>query len=106
MNQEETYNNPFKPCPISKGSFGRSHHGNIKGIEGPMDPTKLGLTHDNLGDKFLLHRVEVSNPSDTFPHYDALFFLEEYPENLRKANHASHPAENLRESPTGHSTTS
>jgi hypothetical protein len=106
LNQEETDNDPFKPRPLSKGNFRLSHRGDISGVDGPIDPTYLGFTPDTPGDHFMLHRVGVSNPNGTVPCYVAIFFfLEEYPENLSRVNHASHPpAENLRESPASHST--
>jgi hypothetical protein len=88
MNQEETDNDPFTPCPISKGNFRLSHRGDISGIDGPMDPTYLGFTPDTLGDKFMLHRVEVSNPSGTVPCYVAIFFFLE--ENVLRRLNLSH----------------
>jgi hypothetical protein len=93
MNEDELDNHPFRPRPISNGNFRLSHHCNIQGIDGPLDPTHLGLTTDNHGDNFLLNRVEVSNASGTVPMYvDVFFYLEERtpntffctPEFLRK----------------------
>jgi hypothetical protein len=78
LNQDETDNDPFKPRPISKGNFWLSHRGDIQGIDGPIDPSHLGLKPENPGDNFLLHRVGVSNASGTVRCYVAIFFyLEE-----------------------------
>jgi hypothetical protein len=37
LNEEETDNDPFKPCPLSKGNFSLSRRGDISGMDGPID---------------------------------------------------------------------
>jgi hypothetical protein len=75
LNQEETDENPFKPRPISKGSFRLDKRGDIRGIDGPVDPAHLGLVPDNSGDRFILHRVGMANTQGTVPCYVAIFFF-------------------------------
>jgi hypothetical protein len=53
MNEDESDNDSFKPRPISNGNFRLSHRCDIKGIDGPLDHTRLGLTTDNPGEVYL-----------------------------------------------------
>ena len=78
LNKEETDKDPFSPRPLSKGRFRLTHRGAFSGKDGPLDPTQLGLKPENPGDKFILHRVQISNTNGAVPCFVVtLFFLEE-----------------------------
>jgi hypothetical protein len=86
LNNEETDNDPFRPRPISTGSFRLSRRGDISGIDGPIDPKHLGLSTDTDGDKFMTHKVSVGNPNGTVPCFVAIFFFLE--ERTQKVLHS------------------
>ena len=86
LNQDETDRDPFHPCPIAKGKFSIENRGDVRGIDGPLDPVDLGLTPETPGDKFILHKVEVSNASGTTPCFVVIFFFLE--ERTQKVLHS------------------
>jgi hypothetical protein len=88
LNEDETDKDPSRPRPISKGEFSLSNRGDIGGIDGPLDPTSLGLKPAHDGDKFILHKVSVSNASGTVPCFVAVFFFLE--ERTQKILHSPH----------------
>jgi hypothetical protein len=75
MNKDESDKDSSKPRPISNGHFKLSHHCDIQGIDGPLNPTHLGLTTEHPGNNLLLNRVEVPHASGTVPMYVAVFFF-------------------------------
>jgi hypothetical protein len=78
LNKEETNKDLFSPRPLSKGRFSLTHRGAFSGKDGALDPTQLGLIPENPGDKFILHRVHISNTNGTVPCFVVtFFFLEE-----------------------------
>jgi hypothetical protein len=60
----------------------------IGGIDGPLDPANLGLVPGAPGDKFILHKVDVSNASGTVPCFVVIFFFLE--ERTQKVLHSPH----------------
>jgi hypothetical protein len=84
LNKEETDKDPFSPRPLSKGRFSLTHRGAFSGKDGPLNPTQLlGLMPENPGDKFILHRVHISNTNGTVPCFVVtFFFLEEQTEKM------------------------
>jgi hypothetical protein len=86
LNLDETDKSPFSPRPISKGNFTLPNRGAIGGIDGPLDPADLGLKPEARGDKFILHKVEVSHASGTVPCFVAIFFFLE--ERTQKTLHS------------------
>ena len=86
LSAEATDNDPFKPRPVSTGSFSLSRRGCISGMDGPTDPKNLGLSADTAGEKFMLHEVGVSSASGAVPCCVAIFFFLE--ERTQKVLHS------------------
>jgi hypothetical protein len=88
LNQDETDRDPFHPKPISKSIFSLANRGDVRGADGPLDPADLGLVPGAPGDKFMLHKVDVSNTSGTVPCFVVIFFFLE--ERTQKVLHSPH----------------